>query len=1475
MAEKGIEVATAFVSLVADTSSLGRDIRRTVGDAQKEISSKPLKVTADTKSLERAKAEIDSLGRKMQAAREAEATAAEKVRVAETKLAEVREGSKAKASQLAAAEAAVSKARAAATDKVAVAEAKLTEVRESGKAKQSQILAAEAALSKARVAATEDVRVAETKLAEVRDSSNVKASQLVAAETAASKARRDQGAATREAARVAQELSEAQTRLASGTRQSTKAIGDHDQAAKRSSLSLGGVAKGLGLVAANTAKIGAVGAGIAAIGGAAGVALGAVGALGVGLAALGPAAGAAVGTAVVGLHGVGDAFKAITAAQDSAGEDSKAKAKAVEAAQKQVESAVRGVATAEKNLQQAKKSSEAAEKDLSDARKEATRTLQDYQLQLRGASLNEKDAQLSLREAQADLIKTNADVSSTALERERAALRVQEAEQRLAETQESNRELVEKANDAQAKGVEGADNVVAAKEKVADANDRVKEAEQSVAEAQSNVADAQKSLTEAMTEGSSAQNKAAEALAKLSPNARDFVLAAESIKPAWDDAVKSTQNALFAGSADGIKQLATAALPTLKAGMVDVATSMNGLTKQFAAFWQTPQALAGVQSVFAGVADVIDGMGPGLQQATQGVLSLSQAFAPVAGQIGADIGSLIGSIGQAFTDAFNNGSLTELVSNFGSILAGLGDGLKPLIDGLIQVGNIIGPVLGPFLAQLGQTLGAIMPSLGELGASLLSSLKPILPVLGNLISSLAEGLGPVLPVLARLLDAVMAALQPLIEPLSEVAQVVGSALAQAVVAITPAIGPLATAFSSLITALAPIIPVVAQVVSGIVQALAPALTTVFDALAPVIQQVADSMMPIFKQLQPVLAEVAGVIGDALSQAITALMPVIPVIAKSFGDLILAVAPLLPQLVQLAVQMLPPIVDILVQLIPILTKVTDAFTWLVSNVLMPIVMPALKALSDTMTTATDVAVNVVTAAKNSLGPALTSVGGFFSDLGTTVSSVWNGIVKAIAIGVKAVGEILQKVKIPDWVPGIGGKGANGLGDSLVQWADAHMATGGLLNGPGTGTSDSMLIAASTGEYVVNARATGKNLPLLEAINAGWVPSPAYLRNMVGDLPKFATGGLVPGKAFAQSMDPAVYEMGGFSRSSIDCSGIVSAVVNDALGNDPFSSRMSTVSEGDWLTARGAQPGLGAAGDLQIGWFDHGGGANGHTALTLSDGTNVESNGSDGVIIGGPVGAASSMFDHQMHIPAALLRGGDLGGPAGGLGSPGGGGGGGGRPGGGSLGASTPGAGSGTSGTDVVGAGGATPVLVTNWPAALGGTPATTPGAVPGVASPAAPGLVPPAGSPIAPLAPGTPVPWGPTPATPSGTPAPTYTVGDGSTHPLASLPGAGKLFSGPAPWYMAPTPEAALTNLGTQAASLATNQAQGLAQYFQNNWKEMLQTGLAGVGMAAGAGGGGGDTYQFNGYNERGVGQVIERNQRRRALAMQRSGGFGR
>jgi hypothetical protein len=101
---------------------------------------------------------------------------------------------------------------------------------------------------------------------------------------------------------------------------------------------------------------------------------------------------------------------------------------------------------------------------------------------------------------------------------------------------------------------------------------------------------------------------------------------------------------------------------------------------------------------------------------------------------------------------------------------------------------------------------------------------------------------------------------------------------------------------------------------------------------------------------------------------------------------------------------------------------------------------------------------------------------------------------------AASQAAQAAVPPIVVPiAVGPTGAIGsYADLQAEFARQQegFASGGLLRGPGTGTSDSILARVSNKEYIVNAKQTARFLPLLEAINSGRFR-----------LPRFATGGAV--------------------------------------------------------------------------------------------------------------------------------------------------------------------------------------------------------------------------------------------------------------------------------------------------------------------------------------------------------------------------------
>jgi hypothetical protein len=112
----------------------------------------------------------------------------------------------------------------------------------------------------------------------------------------------------------------------------------------------------------------------------------------------------------------------------------------------------------------------------------------------------------------------------------------------------------------------------------------------------------------------------------------------------------------------------------------------------------------------------------------------------------------------------------------------------------------------------------------------------------------------------------------------------------------------------------------------------------------------------------------------------------------------------------------------------------------------------------------------------------------------------------------------------------------------------------------------------------------------------------------------------GLAFARTQVGKPYVWGAVGPSSYDCSGFMSAITNVIRGRYPYS-RVGSTGTFPWA---GFSPGLGAG--LNIGAFR---GNPGHMAGTIA-GVNVESAGSVGVRVGGPVGATSGMFNIRAHL-----------------------------------------------------------------------------------------------------------------------------------------------------------------------------------------------------------------------------------------------------
>jgi len=290
-----------------------------------------------------------------------------------------------------------------------------------------------------------------------------------------------------------------------------------------------------------------------------------------------------------------------------------------------------------------------------------------------------------------------------------------------------------------------------------------------------------------------------------------------------------------------------------------------------------------------------------------------------------------------------------------------------------------------------------------------------------------------------------------------------------------------------------------------------------------------------------------------------------------------------------------------------------------------------------------------------------------ELGYTVTQLPGGIVKVTAAtdeAQKRFNDLVYKVNNTTATLPIDLKLANSLGAILPpglqgvfnaatlagqvpgRASGGHVDGRGVISGQGTGTSDSILarvmggaagqfIKVSNKESINTAQSTRDNMPLINAMNRGWVPSANFLRIMTG-IPGYAGGGPISIEDAANDMAGAPYVRGGHGPSGTDCSGAASVLVNAAVGQPPYGERMATANAGDWLAARGAVMGRGPAGTLRVGW-KNGGPGGGHMAVTLPDGRNAESGGKVGkfTVGAGAAGADDPQFTNQAYIPVNAM------------------------------------------------------------------------------------------------------------------------------------------------------------------------------------------------------------------------------------------------
>ena len=453
-----------------------------------------------------------------------------------------------------------------------------------------------------------------------------------------------------------------------------------------------------------------------------------------------------------------------------------------------------------------------------------------------------------------------------------------------------------------------------------------------------------------------------------------------------------TTETKVAKAKNSIKNLGTVLGDMLLPYVGQVADKVAELATKFSEFAQeNPQVIATVAKVAAGLVGLKAGglvAKLGFLQVRGGILSIQQAFATIKGL-----------------------GITKYLSNMGGGFGGILTKVAPLVGVIAAVGGAIYYVS----THLEQVRGFIQKTFGDEGLAVFDKLWGIITQVGTAIKDafFSSGTG-VLDTLKSILPTIITTLQtgllPLLPMIADLIMQIVPLVGQLITAILPVLGQLISALLPILaTLIAEILPIIVQLISTllpiimqIVQSVLPVFIQLVNTIVPILIQIIQAILPVIIQLiQTILPIITQIIDTVLPVFISLLNTVVPI----FQNIIQAILPVLSQLLQ--------------ALIPVIQLVAEIFANVLGTALQSIanivssVMQVFQGLIDFIT-------GVFTGNWSQAWEGIKSIfSGVFSGLGEIFKAPFKVIVSVINTVIRG----LNKLKVPDWVPGIGGMGIN--------------------------------------------------------------------------------------------------------------------------------------------------------------------------------------------------------------------------------------------------------------------------------------------------------------------------------------------------------------------------------------------------------------------------------------------------------------------
>lgn len=220
----------------------------------------------------------------------------------------------------------------------------------------------------------------------------------------------------------------------------------------------------------------------------------------------------------------------------------------------------------------------------------------------------------------------------------------------------------------------------------------------------------------------------------------------------------------------------------------------------------------------------------------------------------------------------------------------------------------------------------------------------------------------------------------------------------------------------------------------------PPLVELGQAIMPQLTQVINNLIPLFTQIleaiMPILIELLNTLIPPLLDIVNMILPLLSALLQPVLDLLQPILDLISPLIEVIFELIEPLLQILSEILP---PIIELFSTIIQTILPPLTA-AFQVLGNVISTAIQTAFSIIKpifdAIKGILGGIIDFITGIFSG---NWAKAWEGVKNIFSSIIEGIANIfktpinwiinginmfirgLNAIRIPDWVPVVGGMG----------------------------------------------------------------------------------------------------------------------------------------------------------------------------------------------------------------------------------------------------------------------------------------------------------------------------------------------------------------------------------------------------------------------------------------------------------------------